>query len=126
VLANPFEIQAGRLLSPIVCNWACLKQKNRVSPKLELATYVELTKINHNRNIGMSLTHIKHAVADIQASLSDNPTAVWILAIAGVLAFLVFGGLLLNAYFDWRHERQKAQAVERLHKHLQSLPSQKS
>jgi DNA-binding transcriptional MerR regulator len=93
---------------------------------LELASLRKLTKINHNRNTGMSLTHIKQIVGNVQDSLTDNPMAMWGLICAGVLVILVFGGLLYNAYIDWRHERQKAQAVERLHKHLQSLPGQKS
>jgi len=74
----------------------------------------------------MSLEHIKHVVHNVQASLTDNPAAMWSLICAVVLMVIVFGGLLFNAYIDWRHERQKAQAVERLQKHLQSLPGQKS
>jgi uncharacterized membrane protein len=74
----------------------------------------------------MSLEHIKHVVGNVQASLTDNPMALWGLVFAVVLMVIVFGGLLFSAYLDWRHERQKAQAVERLQKHLQSLPVQKS
>jgi hypothetical protein len=74
----------------------------------------------------MNLATIKHAVGSFQASFTDNPLAMWGGIFAVVLMLLIFGGLAFNAYIDWKRERQKAQAVERLHKHLQSLPVQKS
>jgi hypothetical protein len=74
----------------------------------------------------MNLAHIKQVMGNIEASMSDDPLAVWGLIIGGLLAGLVFGGLLLHAYLDKKRERQKAEAVERLLKHLKSLPGQKS
>ena len=74
----------------------------------------------------MNLAHIKQMAGNFQAMLTDNPMALWGLVCAGVLMFLIFGGLLFHAFLDWKHERQKAQAVERLQKHLASLPVQKS
>ena len=74
----------------------------------------------------MSSAAIKQVAGNIKDSLSDNPLALWGLVIGCVLMAAIFGGLLFHAYLDWKHERQKAQAVERLQKHLQNLPSQKS
>ncbi len=74
----------------------------------------------------MNLAHVKQVVASIQASMADNALAMWGLIFGVLLAGLVFGGLVLHAYLDKKRERQKAKAVERLLKHLDSLPGQKS
>jgi len=58
--------------------------------------------------------------------MQENPLAVWGLIIAGLLAFLLLGGLLLDTILEKRKLRQKAQAFERLQKHLASLPGSKS
>jgi predicted lysophospholipase L1 biosynthesis ABC-type transport system permease subunit len=74
----------------------------------------------------MSIAEIKQGVAHLEATMGENMLITVVLIIAVGLALLLFGGLLLDAYIEKRRERQKAQAVERLHKHLQSLPSSKS
>jgi hypothetical protein len=58
--------------------------------------------------------------------MEENSPAFWGLIIAGFLAFLLLGGLALDTILERRRLRQKAQAVERLQKHLASLPSTKS
>jgi hypothetical protein len=74
----------------------------------------------------MNLGEIKQHVGAFERTLEENPLAVWGLIIAGLLAFLIFGGLLLDTILEKKRLRQKAQAVERLQKHLASLPSTKS
>jgi hypothetical protein len=74
----------------------------------------------------MNLGTIQQSIRHFEMMLSDNPLAMWGLIIGGILAFLIFGGLLLDIALDKRRERQKIKAVERLHKHLQSLPGSKS
>ena len=75
---------------------------------------------------GMSLNNFKQSLSKFNTSWTDNPLAMWSLIIAGLLACLIFGGLLLDMYLERKRERQKVQAVERLHKYLQSFPTSKS
>lgn len=74
----------------------------------------------------MNLMHVKQMVGNFLQSVSEDPLTMWALIIGGFLAILVFGGMLLHSYLDFKRERQKAKAVERLLKHLDSLPGQKS
>ena len=74
----------------------------------------------------MNLGRIHQGIANLEARFGDNSAAVWFCVIAGLLAFLVFGGLLFDYLLEKRHQRQKAKAVERLLKHISSLPGSKS
>ena len=74
----------------------------------------------------MSLSEIKQHVGNLEQTMDDNPLAMWGLLLAGLLVLLVFGGLIFDALLQRKREREKIKAVERLHKHLQSLPSSKS
>jgi hypothetical protein len=74
----------------------------------------------------MSISEIKQHVANLEQAMDDNPLAMWGLILASLLVLLVFGGLIFHALLDRKREREKIKAVERLHKHLQSLPSSKS
>jgi p-aminobenzoyl-glutamate transporter AbgT len=74
----------------------------------------------------MNLGGIKQQVGAFERTMQENPLAVWGLIIAGLLAFLLLGGLLLDTILEKRKLRQKAQAFERLQKHLASLPGSKS
>ena len=74
----------------------------------------------------MRLSDVKQSVGHLLSSLGENPLLTVVLIIAAGLAALLFGGLLLDAFIEKRRARQKAKAVERLHKHLASLPNSKS
>jgi hypothetical protein len=74
----------------------------------------------------MNLGQIQQHVGAFERTMGENPLAVWGLIIAGLLAFLLLGGLLIDTILEKRRLRQKAQAVERLQKYLASLPSTKS
>jgi hypothetical protein len=74
----------------------------------------------------MKLSEIKQTVGHLQTSASENPLVAGAIVAAVLLIVVVLGGLLLDGFLEWKHQRQKAKAVERLQKHLQSLPSIKS
>jgi hypothetical protein len=74
----------------------------------------------------MKVSYIKQLAGHWEAVVGDNLMVALVLGFALLLAVLVFGGLLLDFIIQKRRDRAKAKAVERLHKHLQSLPSVKS
>lgn len=74
----------------------------------------------------MTLIEIRQSVAHLENAIKENLLMSLVLAIATILVVLFFGGLMLEAFLEKRKERQKAEALERLHKHLNRLPSVKS
>ncbi|MDB6023299.1 MAG: hypothetical protein JWQ04_3156 [Pedosphaera sp.] len=74
----------------------------------------------------MRLSSVKQSIGQLEATLADNPVMTVVLIIAIGLAVLILGGVLLDTFLEKRRARQKAKAVERLHKHLASLPNTKS
>jgi hypothetical protein len=74
----------------------------------------------------MNLAAIKQHVGNWERSISDNPGMMCCLIIAALLVAVILGGMLIDMLVHRKRERDKVKAVERLHKHLQSLPSSKS
>jgi len=74
----------------------------------------------------MKASDIQQMAGHWQVALGENLPVVLLLAFAVMLAGLVFGGLLLESLIQKKRDRAKAKAVERLQKHLESLPSIKS
>jgi hypothetical protein len=74
----------------------------------------------------MNLGDFRQTIGGLERKFTDEPMTMVGILVAALLVILIFGGLLLHAWLDRRRERQKAKAVERLLKHLESLPSSKS
>ena len=69
---------------------------------------------------------VKQSVGNLETTFQENPLVGILLVVGILLALLVFGGLLLDMFIEKRRARQKARAVERLHKYLEELPGSKS
>jgi hypothetical protein len=76
--------------------------------------------------ICMKVSDIRQMAGHWQAVVGDNLMVALLLAFALLITVLIFGGLLLEFIIQKRRDRAKAKAVERLHKHLESLPGAKS
>jgi hypothetical protein len=74
----------------------------------------------------MTLSEIKQEAGHFETAMADNVALTLIVGLAVVLAALFLGGLMLDAFLSWKKERDKVKAVERLRKHLDSLPGIKS